>query len=56
MAKIIKIPKIKKPKKEVEKELKRFISPNSDPDKATEELYGVWKGRDITIKKIRKII
>jgi hypothetical protein len=28
--------------------------PDRDPDKATEELYGLWEGRDISIQKIRE--
>jgi hypothetical protein len=31
------------------KELKKFVLPNRNPDKATEELYGLWEGRDISI-------
>lgn len=54
MATVIKIPKIKKPKKELEKELKKFTSPKKDPNKATEELYGIWEERDISIEKIRE--
>jgi hypothetical protein len=54
MATIIKIPKIKKPGRALEKELKKFISPGRDPNKATEELYGMWEGRNISIEKIRK--
>lgn len=54
MATIIKIPKIKKTKKALERELKRFITPDRDPNKATEELYGIWEGRDISIEKIRE--
>ena len=52
MATIIKAP-IKNIKKEVKKELEKFALPNRDPDKATEELYGRWEGRDISIEKIR---
>ena len=53
MATIIKAP-IKNIKKEVRKELEKFALPNRDPDKATEELYGRWEGRDISIEKIRE--
>ncbi len=52
MATIIKAP-IKNIKKEVKKELEKFALPNRDPDKATEELYGRWEVRDISIEKIR---
>jgi len=48
MATIIKAP-IKNIKKEVKKELEKFALPNRDPDKATEELYGRWEVRDISI-------
>lgn len=54
MATIIKIPKIKEKKTGLEKELKKFALPGRDPAKATEELYGLWEGRDISIEKIRK--
>jgi len=54
MAIIIKMPKIKKNKKELERALKQFVTPDRDPNKATEELYGIWAGRDISIEKIRE--
>ena len=54
MATIIKIPKIKETKNGLEKKLKKFALPNRDPAKATEELYGLWEGRDISIEKIRE--
>ena len=54
MATIIKIPKIKSTKKELQKELQKFALPGRNPDKATEELYGLWEGKDICIEKIRK--
>lgn len=54
MATIIKIPKIKKSKNKSKKELEKFAIPGRDPDKATEGLYGIWEGRDISIEKIRK--
>jgi hypothetical protein len=53
MATIIKGP-IKNIKKDLKKELEKFALPDRDPDKATEELYGRWEGRDISIEKIRK--
>lgn len=54
MTTIIKIPKVKKTKKELQKELQEFTMPNRDPDKAIEELYGMWDKRDISIEKIRQ--
>lgn len=54
MATIIKIPDIKKIKNKSKKELEKFAIPGRDPDKATEELYGIWEGRDFSIEKIRK--
>ncbi|HEU5366085.1 MAG TPA: hypothetical protein VFU62_11160 [Hanamia sp.] len=53
MATIIKGP-VKNIKKDLKKELEKFALPDRDPDKATEELYGRWEGRDISIEKIRK--
>lgn len=53
MVTIIKAP-IKNIKKEVKKELEKFALPDRDPDEATEELYGRWEGRDISIEKIRE--
>lgn len=53
MATIIKTP-LKKTKKQIKKELKKFALPNRDPDKATVELFGLWEGRDISIEKIRE--
>ena len=53
MATIIKGP-IKNTKKELKKELEKFALTNRDPDKATEELYGRWEGRNISIEQIRK--
>jgi len=54
MATIIKIPKIKTTKKELQKELQKFALPGRNPDKATEDLYGLWEGKDIYIEKNRK--
>jgi hypothetical protein len=54
MATIVKIPKIKNTKNKIQKELEKFALPDRDPDKATEELYGLWEGRDISIQKIRE--
>ena len=53
MTTIIRTP-IKKTKDQIEKELKQFALPNRNPDKATEGLFGIWKGRNISIEKIRK--
>ena len=54
MATVIKIPKIKNTKKNLHKELQKFALPGRNPEKATEELYGLWEGRDISIEKIRE--
>ena len=54
MAAITNIPKVKKSKSELEKELKEFSIRNRNPEKATEELYGLWENRKISIEKIRK--
>ena len=53
MATIIKTP-IKKTQDQIEKELKKFALPNRNPDMATEKLFGIWEGRNISIEKIRK--
>lgn len=53
MVTIIKTP-IKKTKAEIEKDLKKFALPKRNPDKATEKLFGIWEGRNISIEKIRK--
>lgn len=53
MATLIKMP-IKKTKSQLKKELERFSLPDRDPDMATEELFGIWKGSDISIEKIRE--
>jgi hypothetical protein len=53
MATIVKTP-IKRKRKQVEKELKKFAKANRNPDKATEKLFGMWEGKDISIEKIRE--
>ncbi len=53
MAIIVKTP-VKNTKEQLLKELKKFVVPNRNPKKATEELFGIWEGRDIPIKKIRE--
>jgi len=52
MATIVKTPT--KKRDQVKKELRKFASPGRNPDQATEELFGMWDGRDISIKKIRE--
>lgn len=54
MATILKISKTKKTKNDIQKEVQQFALPGRNPEKATEELYGLWKGRDISIEKIRE--
>jgi len=53
MATIIKTPLIRT-KEQIRKELKKFALPNRDPNNATEKLFGLWEGRNITIEKIRE--
>lgn len=53
MATIVEIPKIKEGENDLKSELQKFALPNRDPKKATEELYGIWEGRDISLEKIR---
>jgi hypothetical protein len=53
MATIIKTP-LKKTREQTKKELKKFALPNRNPKKATEKLFGLWEGRNISIEKIRK--
>ncbi|MGH2647961.1 MAG: hypothetical protein ACRDE8_10355 [Ginsengibacter sp.] len=53
MATIIKAPIIKT-KDQLDKELRKFALANRNPEKATEDLFGMWEGRDISIKKIRE--
>ncbi len=54
MAIIIKTPVKNIKKEQLIKELKKFAVPNRNPKKATEDLFGIWEGRDISIKKIRE--
>ena len=54
MASIKKLSDIKKPTIKTKKGLQRFALPGRDPDKATEELFGIWKDRDISIVKVRR--
>ena len=47
-------PPIKKTKDQLSKELKKFALPNRNPKQATEELFGIWERRNISIKKMRE--
>lgn len=53
MAIIVKTP-VKKTKDQLDKELKKFIKPNRNPEKATEELFGLWEEKKTTLKEIRE--
>jgi len=43
----------RKKNKNLMNELRKLALPNRNPDKVTEELYGRWEGRDISIEKAR---
>ena len=53
MATIIKLPRQKKNKSALYKEIKKYSKPSRNPEKAIDGLYGLWEGQDISIKKIR---
>lgn len=54
MATIIELPKQSKPKTKLKKELSEFAAANRNPEKALEEMKGIWEGRNISIEKIRE--
>ena len=39
---------------QLRKKLKSFSVQDKDPQKAIDELYGIWEGRDISIEQIRE--
>ena len=53
MATIIKLPKQKKSKSALHKEIKKYDNPGRNPEKAIDGMYGLWEGQDISIDKIR---
>ena len=53
MATIIKTSVIKR-KGRLDKKLKKFSLLNRSPKKATEDLFGMWENRDISIEQIRE--
>lgn len=53
MATIVKLPRQKKGRAALQKEIKKYDSPGRNPEKALDGLYGLWEGKDITIEKIR---
>lgn len=54
MATIIELPKQSKPKTKLKKELREFAAANRNPEKALDEMSGIWEGRNISIEKIRE--
>ena len=53
MATIIKLPRQKKGKSAMFKEVKKYDTPGRNPEKAIDGMYGLWEGQDISIDKIR---
>ena len=54
MATIIKVPKQKKSKSALHKEIvKKHDTPGRNPEKAIDGMYGLWEEQDISIEKIR---
>jgi hypothetical protein len=53
MATIIKLPRQKKTRSALQKELKKYDSPGRNPEKAIDGMYGLLEGPDISIAKIR---
>jgi hypothetical protein len=53
MATVISIPQQEKSKSALHKEIKKYDTPGRTPQKAIDALYGLWKGMDISIEKIR---
>lgn len=54
MATIVKAADRKKTKVQLRKKLKSFSVQDKYPQKAIDELYGIWEGRDISIEQIRE--
>ena len=54
MATIIKLPRQKKSKSALHKEItKKYDTPGRNPEKAIDGMYGLWEGQGISIEKIR---
>jgi len=53
MATIIKLPRQRKRKSALNKEIKKYDTPGRNPEKAIDGMYGLWEGQDISIEKIR---
>ena len=53
MATIIKLPRQKKSKSALNKEIKKYDNPGRNPEKAIDGMYGLWEGWDTAIEKIR---
>jgi hypothetical protein len=53
MATIIKLPRQRKRRSALNKEIKKHDSPGRNPEKAIDGMYGLWAGQDISIEKIR---
>jgi hypothetical protein len=55
MATIIKLTKQKKSKSALHKEItQKYDTPGRNPEKAIDGMYGLWEGKDISVKKIRE--
>lgn len=54
MATIVKPADRKKTEVQLRKKLKSFSVQDKDPQKAIDELYGIWEGSDISIEQIRE--
>ena len=54
MARIIKLPELKKSKSSLHKEIiKKYATPGRNPEEAIDGMYGLWEGQDISLEKIR---
>jgi hypothetical protein len=54
MATIIKLPRQKKSKSALHKEItKKYDTAGRNPEKAIDGMYGLWESQDISIEKIR---
>ena len=53
MATIIKLPRQKKTRSALHKEIKKYDTPGRNPEKAIDGMYGLWEAKDISIEKIR---
>ncbi len=53
MATIIKVPRQRKTKATLQKEIKKYDHPGRNPEKAIDGMYGLLEGQDISIEKTR---